>query len=162
MRFCPRNPADGLVRIPDAKLFRPYSFLDTVPLTGDQQFDSVLFWDAGRKLAELFEAAGQGPQASVWRGEADKVKTSLASLWDGQAGLFVAASLNWRQPSVWGSLFAVYAGAATPDQTRGIARYCLEHDDLFVCRGQVRHLPKGTFWGRPEPQRIHDQKQGAP
>ena len=158
LRFCPRNPANGLVRIPDAKLFRPYSFLDTVPLTGDQQFDSVLFWDAGRKLAELFAAAGQTEQAAVWRAEAEKTRLSLGTLWDAQAGVFVAAGEHWRQPSVWGSLFAVYAGAATPDQTRGIVRYCLEHDDLFVCRGQVRHLPKGTFWGRPEPQWVPDQK----
>ena len=72
--------------------------------------------------------------------------------------IWLAAGEHWRQPSVWGSLFAVYAGAATPDQTRGIVRYCLEHDDLFVCRGQVRHLPKGIFWGKPEPKWVPDQK----
>ncbi len=154
MRFTPRNPANGLVRISDAKLFRPYSFLDTVPLTGDQQFDSVLFWDAGQKLAELFTASDQAEQASLWRGEAEKVKASLASLWDARMGMFVAAGEHWRQPSIWGSLFAVYAGMATPDQKRGVVRYCLEHDDQFICRGQIRHLPKGTFWGKPEPQWI--------
>lgn len=152
MRFAPRNPANGLIHITDAKLFRPYSFLDTVPLVGDQQFDSVLFWDACRKLSEMFEAAGQASRAAPWRREAERVKAAIASLWDDKQGLFVAASVHWRQPSIWGSVFAVYAGLATPEQARRISRYCLDHDDLFVYRGQVRHLPKGTFWGRPEPQ----------
>ena len=158
MRFTPRDSANRLVRIPDAKLFRPYSFLDTVPLTGDQQFDSILFWDAGQKLAELFEAVGQAEQAAVWRAEAEKVKVSLGTLWDAQTGLFVSASENWRQPSIWGSLFAVYTGAATPEQARSVVRYCLDHDGLFVNRGQIRHLPKGLFWGKMEPQWVPDQK----
>jgi hypothetical protein len=152
MRFTPRNPANGLVTITDATLFRPYSFLDTVPLTGDQQFDSVLFWDACRRLAELFEAAGQPDRAGPWRGEAARVQDSISSLWNEPMGMFVAASERGRQPAVWGSLFAVHAGCATPEQGRRIAQYCLENLPLLVCRGQVRHLPKGTFWGQPEPQ----------
>jgi hypothetical protein len=70
------------VTITDATLFRPYSFLDTVPLVGDQQFDSVLFWDACGKLAEMFEGAGQGNRAATWRREAERVRGSLATLWD--------------------------------------------------------------------------------
>lgn len=152
LRFTPRNPPSGLVTISDASLFRPYSFLDTVPLVGDQQFDSVLFWDASLKLAELFEAAGQSPRADPWRREAECVKNALAALWDDRLGMFVAASQKWRQPSVWGSLFAVYTGIATAEQSDRITRYCLDNYDLIVKRGQIRHLPKGTFWGRPEPE----------
>ncbi|NLF73724.1 MAG: hypothetical protein GX575_32215 [Candidatus Anammoximicrobium sp.] len=152
LRFTPRNPANGLVTITDATLFRPYSFLDTVPLVGDQQFDSVLFWDASLKLAELFEAAGQPSRGESWRRQAGRVQESLATLWDDRVGMFVAASQKWRQPSVWGSLFAVYTGAATPGQADRITRYCLDHYDLIAKRGQIRHLPKGTFWGRPEPE----------
>ena len=150
MRFTPRNPANGLVTITDATLFRPYSFLDTVPLVGDQQFDSVLFRDACVKLAEMFDAAGQGGRATPWRREAARVKQSLADLWDNECGLFVAAGGKWRQPSVWGSLFAVCTGVTTPEQSGRIARWCIDNQHLIVWRGQVRHLPKGTFWGRPE------------
>ncbi len=152
MRFTPRSSATALVVITDAKVFRPYSFFDTVPLVGDQQFDSVLYWDACRKLADLLDAAGQGKRAEPWRREADRVRQSLASLWDDKVGLFVAASERWPQPSIWGSLFAVYSGQATPEQSDRIARWCLDHYDLIVKRGQVRHLPKGTFWGKPQPQ----------
>ena len=152
MRFTPRNPVNDLVTITDAALFRPYSFLDTVPLVGDEQFSSVLFWDACTKLAEMFEAAGQDDRGAPWRLEAQRVRGSIASLWDDRCGVFVAASEKWRQPSVWGSLFAVYSGIATPEQSDRIARWCLDHYDLIVFRGQIRHLPKGTFWGRPQPE----------
>lgn len=154
MRFTPRNRANGLVTIVDAALFRPYSFLDTIPLEGDQQFSSVLFWDASRKLAAMFDAAGQTSHGEPWRQEAERIKASLGSLWDDELGMFVAASEKWRQPSVWGSLFAVYSGLATPRQRDRIARYCLDNYDLIVKRGQVRHLPKGTFWGRPVPEYV--------
>lgn len=150
MRFTPRNPANGLVAIADATQFRPYSFLDTVPLIGDQQFDSVLFWDACRKLADLFAACGQPDRAETWRREAARVQASLATLWDEPTGMFVAASQHWRQPAVWGSLFAVSAGCATKEQSARIARYCRENLPLLVAKGQIRHLPKGTFWGRPQ------------
>ena len=152
MRFTPRNPSNGLVTITDATVFRPYSFLDTVPLVGDEQFSSVLFWDACMKLAEMFEAVGQDDRGAPWRLEAERVRTSIATLWDDRCGVFVAASEKWRQPSVWGSLFAVYSGIATPKQSDRIARWCLDNYDLIVFRGQIRHLPKGTFWGRPQPE----------
>jgi hypothetical protein len=126
MAFTPRNPTNGLVRIHDSRQFRPYSFLDTVPLVGDEQFSSVLYWDACVKLAEMSEAAGTPESAVRWRKEAVRVKQGLASLWDDRLGLFVAASDHWRQPSIWGSLFAVYSGAATPAQSDRIRQYCLE------------------------------------
>ncbi|MFA6545635.1 MAG: hypothetical protein WCS99_14550, partial [Limisphaerales bacterium] len=120
----------------------------------DEQFSSVLFWDACQKLVEMFEASGQPDRAASWRREAGRVRSGMSTLWDDRAGVFVAASEKWRQPSVWGSLFAVYAGLATPEQADRITGYCRKNYDLIVTRGQVRHLPKGTFWGRPEPQFI--------
>jgi len=152
MRFTPRNPDNGLVTITDSGLFRPYSFLDTVPLVGDEQFSSVLFWDACQKLAEMFAASGRPDPATLWRREAERVRAALPSLWDERTGLFVAASKAWRQPSVWGSIFAVYAGAATQLQCERIARWCLDNLGLIVQHGQVRHLPKGAFWGQPSPE----------
>jgi neutral trehalase len=128
--------------------------MDSIPLVGDEQFSSVLFWDASIKLAEMFEADGQPARAAPWRHEAERVRSAMSTLWDDRDGVFVAASEKWRQPSVWGSLFAVYAGLTTPEQTDRITRYCLENYHLIVKRGQVRHLPKGTFWGRPEPQLV--------
>ena len=29
--------------------------------------------------------------------------------------------------------------------------HCITNYDLIVNRGQVRHLPKGMFWGTPTP-----------
>ena len=149
MHFVPRNTQNGLVYIADSAEFRAYSFLDTVELRGDQQFDSVLFWDGCNKLAQMFEAIGEMHKSMEWREEAKRVQSSLSTLWDEKQGLFVAASERWRQPSLWGSLFAVYAGIANSGERQRIAEYCCQHKDLFVQNGQVRHLPKGLFWGQP-------------
>ncbi len=163
MRFVPRNPKTGLVTITDAKLFRPYSFLDTIPLVGDQHFDSVLFWDACRKLAEMCEASGEPDRAESWQREAAIVQTAMSGLWEERTGIFVAASEKWRQPSVWGSLFAIHTGLATPDQRDRITSYCLENEDRIVQRGQIRHLPRGTFWGRPDAEYIaQPRKESTP
>jgi hypothetical protein len=161
MRFTPRNLANGLVTITDATLFRPYSFLDSVPLVGDEEFSSVLFWDACLKLAEMFAAAGRPDHATLWRREAERVRAAMPTLWDERTGLFVAASKAWRQPSVWGSIFAVYAGLATQTQSERIARWCLENYDVIVQHGQVRHLPKGIFWGRPSPEHNDPDNRAA-
>ena len=98
LRFTPRNPANGLVRITDPALFRPYSFFDTIPLTGDQQFDSVLFWDACRKLAEMFVATGQPDRAAPWRHEAECVQSALNTLWDERTGFGATRSARVGLP----------------------------------------------------------------
>lgn len=152
MRFVPRNPHNGLVSISDPALFRPYSFMDMVPVVGDEQFSSVLFWEACRELAQMFQAAGDDGKAADWRKEAQRVAEGLGSLWDDDVGVFLAASENWLQPSIWGSAFAVYAGITTPTQSERVARFCAEYYERAVKRGQVRHLLKGTFWGRPQEQ----------
>lgn len=159
LKFMPRNPQTNLVTITDAKLFRPYSFLDTVPLVGDEQFSSVLYWDACAKLAELYEAVCRADKAIEWRLEAERVKAGLQTLWSDDLGLFVAASKHWRQPSIWGSLFAVYAGVTTPEQTRRITDYMTQHTTEFLHRAQLRHLPRGTYWGQPEVQYVSDRRR---
>jgi len=152
MRFTPRNEANGLVTIADSRLFRPWSFQDMIPLEGDDLFSSVLFWDACRRLAELHAAAGDDAAAGEWRAEGARVRAALGSLWDDEAGAFVGASRHWPQPYVWGSVYAVYAGAATGEQAARVAEFLDVNYDLIVKRGQIRPLLKGTFWGRPEPE----------
>lgn len=154
MRFTPRNAENGLVTITDSTLFRPWSFQDMIPLEGDDLFSSVLFLDACAKLAELLDATGDPAAALAWRTEAARVRASLCSLWDDEVGCFVGASRHWPQPYVWGSAYAVYAGAATPEQAQRIAEFLDVNYDLIVKRGQIRPLLKGTFWGRPEPEYV--------
>ncbi|HQK93166.1 MAG TPA: hypothetical protein PLD23_06655 [Armatimonadota bacterium] len=154
MRFTPRNTENGLVTITDSRLFRPWSFQDMIPLEGDDLFSSVLFWDACGKLAELYSALGDGAAAAEWRAEGARVRAALGSLWDAAAGAFVGASRHWPQPYVWGSAYAVYAGAANDDQAARVAEFLDVHYDLIVKRGQIRPLLKGTFWGRPEPEYV--------
>ncbi len=151
-----RATADALDRAMrfTSTLFRPWSFQDMIPLEGDDLFSSVLFWDACRKLSAMYEAVGSEAAAAEWGAEAERVRASLDTLWDDEAGAFVGASRHWPQPYVWGSAYAVYAGAATPEQAARIAEFLDVNYDLIVKRGQIRPLLKGTFWGRPEPEYV--------
>jgi hypothetical protein len=54
----------------------------------------------------------------------------------------------WATPLPW----LMETLITTPEQSERIARWCLENYDLIVFRGQLRHLPKGTFWGRAHPE----------
>ena len=55
LRFTPRNPANGLVRITDPALFRPYSFFDTIPPGADAYVLSHVIhdWREDKALAIL-------------------------------------------------------------------------------------------------------------
>jgi hypothetical protein len=149
MRFTPRDPQSGLVVIEDPAAFRPYSFLDSIPLTGAVSFSSLLWLEAAARMAQRFAALGRREKATAWREEAERVRGGLDRLWDEAEGCFVAASERWAQPSVWSSLYAVYAGLASEAQTRRIVEFCLREYDRIVLRGQIRHLPAGSFWGAP-------------
>jgi len=65
-----------------------------------------------------------------------------------------SASMPLAGPRRLRAMLAQTGRHLPPELARRIARYCLDHEDLFVYRGQVRHLPKGTFWGKPEPRWI--------
>jgi hypothetical protein len=60
--------------------------------------------------------------------------------------LFRAATVQCKEPDIWGSAFAVYLGVASGEQSLGVARYFQRHYDGLVERGQIRHLPAGVYW----------------
>jgi len=148
MGAVPRDPQNGLVYIRPGGYDRcPYGFTDTVRKQGDELFCSLLCFDASCKLADLLDAAGRPDDAHKWRAEADRVAGSIrAVLWDGQTGLFRAATVQCKEPDIWGSAFAVYLGVVTKDQALAIAKYFKEHYSEIVYRGQIRHLPGGVYW----------------
>jgi hypothetical protein len=149
LRAVPRNPVTGLVHIkPGAEHDRcPYGFTDAVRKQGDELFCSLLFVQACRQLGDLLETARRREEAAYWRAEAGKVTEKTREvLWDAHFGLFRAATVVCNQPDIWGSAFAVYLDAATPEQARIIAHYFKEHYPEIVKRGQLRHLPANTYW----------------
>ena len=66
--------------------------------------------------------------------------------WDGDTGLFRAATVKCREHDVWGSAFAVFLGVADQAQSHAIACYFKTHYGAIVQQGQIRHLPGGVYW----------------
>ena len=148
MKAVPRNPETKLVHIKAGQWDRcPYGFTDTVRKEGDVLFCSLLYVEAGRRLADLLIAAGRTDDAYAWKSEADAVAGSIRKVfWDPEVGLFRAATLRCREHDIWGSAFAVYLAVADEDQSTAIARYFRDHYSHLVQRGQIRHLPAGVYW----------------
>lgn len=149
MRAVPRNPATGLVHIrPGKPLDRAsYGFTDSIRKQGDELFCSLLYVQACRRMADLADAAGRQPAAEAWRAEAQTVTASVRStFWDMETGLYRATTAVCRQPDIWGSVFAVYLGVATQEQSLAVARACQRLHAGIVKRGQLRHLPAGMNW----------------
>lgn len=148
MEAVPRNPASGMVFIDPQGYDRcPYGFTDTVRKQGDLLFTSLLWVQASRQLADLLVAAGREDDAARWRAEAQRVAAGVPKVfWDDDLGLFRAATLKCREPDLWGSAFAVTLGVASREQSLRVARYFQQRYGEIVERGQLRHLPAGTYW----------------
>jgi len=154
MQCVPRNPATGLVHIRPGGYDRcPYGFTDTVREQGDVLFCSLLQVEASRRLADLLAAVGRPADAERWRREADCLAASIrTAFWDKSLGLFRAATVQCKEPDIWGSAFAVYLGVASGEQSLAVARYFQRHYDQLVQCGQIRHLPGGMYWQAAGPK----------
>jgi hypothetical protein len=149
MNAVPRDPTNGLVYIDPRKTYDrcPYGFTDTVRKTGDELFCSLLDVRAGNQLADLLDAVGRTSDAAAWRAKAKtESETIRNTFWDSSTGLFNAATVQCKQPDIWGSAFAVQLGIATTAQSKAIAQYFKDHYSEIVLNGQIRHLPGGMYW----------------
>ncbi len=149
MKACPRNPQTGLVFIDPQKEYDrcPYGFTDTVRKTGDELFSSLLFVQAADHLASMLKELNREEEAASWTKESERIAAQIRSVfWDEEIGLFRAATVQCREPDIWGSAFAINLGIASEEQTHKIARYFKQHYPEIVQRGQLRHTPGGTYW----------------
>jgi len=154
---------DGLVFIdPNGPGRSPYGFTDGIRKTGAVLFSSVLYWESACCMARLYEKVGQDKEAVRWQGEAKRVRDALGILWDEKEGVFWAATHDCRQPDVWGSAYAVFAGAATQRQARAVAQWIDRHYDEIVWHGMVRHMREPEGWQRLlVPLRLNTYQNGG-
>jgi hypothetical protein len=151
MNVVPKNLETGLVRIdPQADWDRcPYGFHDTVRKKGDVFFESLLYFEAAQRLAEMFEVAKRQEDAEHFRKEADLVKNRINKIfWDEKLSLYRAATIQCCEGDIWGSAFAVWLNVAPQEKAEQIAQYFLKHYDGLVFEGQIRMLPANVYWER--------------
>lgn len=149
MAAVPRNPKTGLVHIRagDGWDRCPYGFTDTVRKQGDVLFCSLLFVQAGRQMADLYKILDRTEDSRRWNECSQEVTDTIRkTFWNETLGLFMAATVECKQPDIWGSAFAVYLGVATPEQAMAVAKYFEKHYAAIVQCGQIRHLPGGIYW----------------
>jgi len=123
-----------------------YGFYDTICLTGEECFASVLFYDAALRLAMMFEKIGDEKKAELWKISAEKTRQGLKKLWIEKEGILLSDTGTNRQIDVWGSAFAVYVGAVSKEQAVQISNWFIRNYDRCIRWGHVRHLPSPEYW----------------
>jgi hypothetical protein len=129
---------------------RGYGFQDGEYMSGDVLYSSILFWNATRILADLYDDAGPSfaAQASALRTQAAHVREQIsAELWSDKLGAFVAATeLESDRISVWGNAFAGASGLANATQSAAIFSLFKDREADIFWEGQVRQIPAPGFW----------------
>lgn len=143
------DPPTGLVMAGDVDTenAKDWGFCDTVFKSGKLLFPSVLKFRAAGQLAELFSAAGQADKAEYYRRESERLLNSIGQTFMSPDGWLLSATGVGNQPDVWGSAFAVWAGAVDGKIARRVARTLVRafRDATAVREGCVRHLPAGVW-----------------
>jgi len=140
--------ASGLVWNDPAKPHSPYGFTDTVAKTGELFMESLLYWRASKMLARWEGIYGSEEGKEAWAARARALEKNIDSLWDDKTGMFFAASRDCRQTDIWANAYAVYIDFPLRDKKDQIIDWLVNNFDRYVWKGQVRHLPKGEYWGR--------------
>jgi hypothetical protein len=144
----PKKSPDGLLWIDPAEPHSSYGFFDTIMMTGELFFTSVLQWDAYRAMAQMDKETGFGQSSLDYTVKAKALKNSLQRFWDSKEGMFRAATADCNQIDIWGSVYAVYTGLADKEQSGRIAKYLIAHHAALMQRGQLRHCAPGEYWQR--------------
>src|ERR1043166_2746791 len=105
--WVPRAPS-GLVWNDPVRPHSPYGFTDTVGKTGELLFESLLYWTACRRMAQLYDLIPDQSRAKEYRRRAKDIERHITILWDKKSGAFLAATKDCRQLDIWGNAYAIW------------------------------------------------------
>jgi hypothetical protein len=119
----PRRGRAGDVEKENAK---DWGFCDAESKSGRLLFPSALKFAAAKQMAEMFAAAGRRDRERFYREEAARLRTAILATFyrpsaDSTEAWLHSATGVGDQADVWGSAFAVFAGAADGSEARKIA-----------------------------------------
>ncbi len=134
-----------------------WGFQDSEDIRGHDLYTSVERFRAYKQIAAMVAANSGDP--SSWNNELPLITSNLDTyLFNSGSGLFLTCDTTTQSnnvPNIPGSCYAVYLGAASTTSSAAIVAAC--HNgytgnagDLagngFVYGGQVRHMPRGTYF----------------
>ena len=140
------DPKSGLVTTDDKRRAVGFIFCDSIHLTGDLLFASLLRWRAGGQLAELEEALGNPGKAKEWRQSIATIPEHLEKAFNEPArtgGWLLAATGTGRQPDVWGTIYALYLGLIKGTRASDARAEIVKalREGTICCHGAIRHVP---------------------
>lgn len=156
----PLRSSSGLLWVDSVFPHSSYGFFDTILMSGELFFTSLLQWEAHGCVAEMEESAGRRDSAATHRARLAELNQALQRFWDPWAGMFRGATRDCNQIDIWGSAFSVYSGLANEAQSERIAEYFIAHHEALMQRGQLRHCAPGEYWERSLTPRDRYQNGG--
>lgn len=162
----PYNSTNGLVSLPQNAFIATYGFWDTVNMTGDLFFLSVLAYQAYSQLAILAYENGDISDSTSYLAKAKKLKKNINDFnftgtnvtdqtlnnayLNGLHGFYNASTGKCSgQQDVWGSALAVYLDIPSEEKQIAISKsltynYLIDTTNNIFYKGGVRHVPKGS------------------
>ena len=175
----PYDPETQLIRVSPDERGTNWGFVDTIAMTGDLLFCSLLRMRAADRLANFFSALHENEKAAKYRGIADTIKSSIPVAFGTGSGWLLAATGQCRQHDVWGTVFALYEDALSGElRERALAAVLDAYNNgTATFRGNVRHVltsedfsstsaweatptehnnyQNGGYWGTPSGWYLH-------
>lgn len=149
MNVVARDSEHGLVLIDPAKAWDrcPYGFTDSIRKKGLCLFESLLYVEASSRLSEMLRAAERKSDADRFAKAARRVANAINTIfWDGQKGLYRAATVQCKEHDIWGSAFAVWLGVADEARAKRVAEVFKVNNAELTQKGGLRHTLPGVYW----------------
>jgi len=140
-------PFSNLVWIDPHNPHSGYGYTDTVQKTGTELFSSVLLYNAYKTLADILDASRYRTIKDECTEKSIKIANSISEMYDENTSLYLAASIDCRQPDIWGSAVAVFYDISNQYKEK-VAEALANNYDKCVWKGQIRHIPQPYVWDR--------------
>ena len=138
------------LRGPEALSVGQYGFMDSVGVTGNNLFMSLLFVEGARAVATALSRAKCPAPLTVpvsnYTAEAERTSDAIGLLFDETVGMYKATDQHDNKTDVWGSVFAVSIGAGSAKHRAAVVDYVVANHSIVFAWGQVRHLPWPQSW----------------
>ena len=123
-----------------------YGFFDTINLTGEEAFVSVLFVEACFKIADALKRIGQENAAKHWHDRGMITCNALQHLWVEEAGMLLSDTGTNQQIDIWTSAYAAATDILPKEKSRRVADWLEQNWKSAVRWGHVRAIPSPEYW----------------